>query len=639
MQKKRFSLVLLVVLLGQLFYGSGQVRAAEAEDGWEQVPQILNQIVPPSFPDRIFDITDYGAVGDGKTDATEAFRQAIEAANAAGGGRVVVPAGTYLTGAIHLKSNVNLHVTENAVVKFSQDPKKYLPVVLTRWEGIELYNYSPLIYAYGVENIAITGSGTLDGQGDNEHWWPWKGKKEYGWTEGQPNQEADRNRLIEMGEKNVPVEQRVFGDGHYLRPSFIQPYNSKNILIEGVTVLNSPMWQINPVLSENITIQNVKIIGHGPNNDGIDPESVKNMLIKDSYFDNGDDCIAIKSGRNADGRRINVPTENVVIQGNHMKDGHGGVTIGSEMSGGVRNIFAENNLMDSPNLERAIRFKTNWVRGGIIENVYVRDNEVKNLESEVLSIDMTYEEGMDGDYPPVVRNIELRNVTSNGGKYGVYIKAFEGSPVTNLRIIDSSFNNVKTPAVMEHVEGATFSRFFINGKLYDTLKPETQITIAGVTLSDGSYLGQAQVSLTASDDDEVERIEYRSTADSAWSTYTQPIVLTKEGENKLEFRAIDKAGNTEEAQLQLIVIKQATLPLLSAMIENLKTETPGIKQALSSQVQAVERDVSAGNKEQAYRKLENVLKYAEQHAGKQMEATAGEDLSKVIEAIVDQQSL
>lgn len=209
------------------------------------------------FPDRDFLVTDYGAKPDGKTDATQAFKEAIEAAHDAGGGRVVVPAGTYTTGAIHLKSNVNLHITKDATIKFSQDPKKYLPLVRTRWEGVELYNYSPLIYAYDQENIAITGEGTLDGQADHEHWWPWKGKKEFGWKEGQPHQAAGRDLLFEMAEKNVPVEERRFGEGYYLRPNFIQPVKSKNVLIEGVHIVDSPMWNIHPVLSENIIIDHV----------------------------------------------------------------------------------------------------------------------------------------------------------------------------------------------------------------------------------------------------------------------------------------------------------------------------------------------------------------------------------------------
>ncbi|MCM3772550.1 glycoside hydrolase family 28 protein [Priestia aryabhattai] len=463
MKKYVFSLFVMTLMLVLPFSAQGEALSAN-----EKITAIKEQLQPPSFPNRTFNIKRYGAVGNGKSDSTAAFKKAIEAANKAGGGRVVVPPGTYVTGAIYLKSNVNLHIMKKATIKFSQNPDKYLPAVLTRWEGVELYNYSPLIYAYNEKNIAITGEGTLDGQGDNEHWWPWKGKQEFGWKEGEPNQQQDRDLLFKMAEEKIPVKERVFGKGHYLRPSFIQPYHSKNIIIKGVTILNSPMWQINPVLSENILIDDVKIIGHGPNNDGVDPESSKNVLIKDSYFDNGDDCIAIKSGRNADGRRINVPSENIIIEGNEMKDGHGGVVIGSEISGSVRNVFAQHNVMDSPNLDRALRIKTNSVRGGTIEDIDFSDNTVKSVGSEVIQIDMYYEEGDTENFTPVVRNINIENLQSNGGKYGVWIRAYERSPVTNLTIRHSNFQHVATPLLMENVKNPVFEEFCINGSCMNT---------------------------------------------------------------------------------------------------------------------------------------------------------------------------
>lgn len=321
--------------------------------GWEQVPEILKKIVPPEFPKRDFNITDYGALGDGEYDCTGAFSRAINACNQAGGGRVVVPSGKFLTGAIHLKSNVNLHVMSGATVLFSKESQKYLPVVYSRFEGVECMNYSPFIYAYEQKNLAITGEGTLDGQADSTAWWPWVGDRIHGWKEGEPEHQGDRDQLMKMAEENIPVEKRIFGEGHFLRPNFVQFYKSENILIEGVTIIRSPMWEIHPVLCENVTVRKITVISHGPNNDGCDPESCRNVLIKECFFDTGDDCIAIKSGRNGDGRRINIPSENIIIQDCRMKDGHGGVVIGSEMSGNCRNVFAENCVMDSPNLERA----------------------------------------------------------------------------------------------------------------------------------------------------------------------------------------------------------------------------------------------------------------------------------------------
>lgn len=442
---------------------------AETDQVWGQVQSILGQIIPPTFPSLDFVITDYGAVGDGITDCTEAFKQAMTAAHAAGGGRVVVPRGIYHTGAIHFKSNVNLYVAKEATIKFSQELEKYLPLVLNRFEGVELYNYSPLIYSYGVMNIAITGEGILDGNGDNENWWPWKGLDQYGWREGQPHQADDRDVLFAMAEQGTPVAERRFGSGHYLRPSFIQFYNSQNILIAGVTVKDSPMWQICPVLCENITIDKVKIIGHGPNTDGFNPDSCKNILIKNSYFDNGDDCIAIKSGRNADGRRINIPCENIVIQSNYMKDGHGGITIGSEISGSVRNVFAEGNVMDSPHLDHALRFKTNSVRGGIIENIYFRNTVIKSIGEEIFIVDMNYEEGDAGQFAPIVRNIIVENLESHGGKTGILMSAYDRTPIVNVKFINCILHNVETPFFLKNVEKLVFKNVTINGKNYDDM--------------------------------------------------------------------------------------------------------------------------------------------------------------------------
>lgn len=453
--------------------------SATAEDPWTQVPAILSRIKPPVFPKRNFDITKYGAVADGKTDCTEAIRKAIAACNKAGGGRVVVPPGDFLTAAIHLKSNVNLYVSEGATLKFSQETKQYLPLVFTRWEGVELMNYSPFIYAFEQRNIAITGAGTLDGQADATHWWPWKGR-----GRGAETQDKARNRLIEMGEKDVPVSERVFGEGSYLRPNFIQPYRCQNVLIEGVTIKNSPMWEIHPVLCRNVTVQGVKINSHGPNNDGCDPESCTDVLIKDCQFDTGDDCIAIKSGRNGDGRRVNVPTENVVIQGCEMKDGHGGVTIGSEISGSVRNVFAENCKMDSPHLERALRLKTNAVRGGTLENIHMRNVQIGQVSDAIVSVDFTYEEGEAGKFMPTVRNVSVRDVTSQKSNYALYLRGFEKAPITDIRLDNCTFENVARSSVYEYAHDVLLNNVKING-----VKPLRIALVGDSTVTEGSGWG------------------------------------------------------------------------------------------------------------------------------------------------------
>jgi polygalacturonase len=422
--------------------------------GWEQVPEILGKIKAPQFPDKDFTITDFGAVADGKTNCSDAFKKAIAAANEAGGGRVVVPAGTFFTGPIHLKSNVNLYVSEEAVVNFSTDPNYYMPVVFTRFEGVEVMNFSPLIYAYEQENIAVTGKGILDGQASNENWWARKS------TQGR-----DVARSREMGEAGVPVEERVFGLGKHLRPNMVQPYKCKKVLIEGVTFKNSPMWHIHPVLSENITVRNVKVIGHGPNNDGCNPESCKNVLIEGCYFDTGDDCIAIKSGRNNDGRRVNVPSENIIVRNCEMKDGHGGVVIGSEMTGGARNIFAENCIMDSPNLDRALRIKTNSVRGGFVENVYMRNVTIGQVAEAVLKINFFYGEGDTGEFTPMVRNINMENVTSEKSRYALLINGYERSPITDVTLKNCTFNNVERENKLVGIKNLVLDNVKINGEV------------------------------------------------------------------------------------------------------------------------------------------------------------------------------
>lgn len=443
----------------------GSARGGDVElVGWDRVPGILSRIVAPSFPARDFVITSYGARGDGNTDCTAAFRAAIGACNAAGGGRVVVPAGRYATGPIHLRSNVNLHVEDGATVLFSTDPRAYLPAVFTRWEGMELMGYSPLIYAFEQENIAITGRGTLDGQAADTNWWPWKGQRDHGWKAGDPHQAAARDRLMRMVEAGAPVASREFADGSLLRPQFIQPYRCRNVLIEDVRIVRSPMWEINPVLCTNVIVRRAHINSHGPNNDGCDPESCRDVLIEECVFDTGDDCIAIKSGRNADGRRLHAPTENVIVRNCQMKDGHGGVTIGSEISGDVRWVFAEKCTMDSPNLDRALRLKTNAMRGGTLEHIYMRDVTVGEVADAVVHVDFNYEEGAKGSFLPVVRDINVERVSSRKSKHALYLRGFANAPIVDVRLTDCQFNQVASANVLEHVRGLVYDRVTINGK-------------------------------------------------------------------------------------------------------------------------------------------------------------------------------
>jgi polygalacturonase len=247
----------------------------------------------------------------------------------------------------------------------------------------------------------------------------------------------------------------------------VQAYRCRNVLIEGVRVVGSPMWEIHPVLSRNVIVRGVSIESHGPNNDGCNPESCRDVLIEGCSFDTGDDCIALKSGRNADGRRVNVPVENVVVRDCVMKDGHGGVVIGSEVSGGARNVFAERCRMSSPNLDRALRIKTNSVRGGVVEHVYMRDVTVGEVAEAVLTVNFFYEEGDAGDFPPIVREIELRNVTSRKSRHALLLRGFVHDPIRDVRIVDCSVEGVEQADVVEGVVGLVWSNSRVNGRLRD----------------------------------------------------------------------------------------------------------------------------------------------------------------------------
>lgn len=440
---------------------------AEPADPWDRAAMIARTVRAPLIPAGRFTITDFGARADGKTLNTEAIASAIAACSAAGGGRVVVPAGVFLTGAVHLKSNVDLHLAEGATLLFSTEPAHY-PMVFTRWEGMELINYSPLVYAFEAKNIAITGKGTLDGQASAEHWWPWKGPWggtiEHGWREGMIDQRPARARLFQMAEDGVPVEMRVFGEGGYLRPPMIQPYRCENVLIEGVKIRRSPFWNVHPVLCRNVILRGLDIHGHGPNNDGIDPESVDMMLIEDCTFDTGDDCIAVNSGRNADGRRLATPAQNIVIRNCRMKEGHGGITVGSQISGGARWVFAENCQLDSPELWYAIRFKNNALRGGLLEHFHYRDLQIGQVSRAAIACDFNYEEGAKGGFTPILRHVTIERLRASAATRVLDSQGLPGAPVTDITLRDCSFDGVTQPSIIRHTERLTLDNVRVNGK-------------------------------------------------------------------------------------------------------------------------------------------------------------------------------
>lgn len=464
---KQIQLLLLCLLL----------PLTAAADAWEtQYKQIEASIKAPTFPDKAFPVSKYGAKPSATAAANQkAINKAIATCSKRGGGVVVVPAGEYNTGAITLLSGVNLRLEKGAKLNFVFEPELY-PIVLTRWEGLDCWNLSPCVYAYKQKNIAITGEGTLDGCGTNETWWKWCGAPKYGWKEGTISQRnGSRANLLKAAEDGVDKDRRRFGPQDGLRPQLVCINSCENILIEDVTLLRSPFWVLHPLLSKNITVRGVHIDNDGPNGDGCDPESCDGVLIENCHFNTGDDCIAIKSGRNMDGRLWNKPSENIIIRGCKMNNGHGGVVLGSEISGGCRNVFAENNEMDSPSLERVIRIKTNTCRGGVIENIYARDIKVGQCKESVLKINLDYEhnEICCRGYIPTVRNVNIERVTCQKSKYGVQIIALDTcTNVYDIHVKDCQFNGVaKGNSITGKTRDITFDNLRINGGLALTSFP------------------------------------------------------------------------------------------------------------------------------------------------------------------------
>ena len=429
-----------------------------AAQQWDeaQYKQIEQSIRVPQFAEKTYPITKFGA----KTTNTaaqnqKAIQKAIDTCSKKGGGKVIIPAGEkFLTGAITLKDGVNLVVEEGATLEFAFQPELY-PIVETSWEGLECFNLSPCIYAFQAKDIAITGRGTIDGGGSNDTWWPWNGNPRFGWKEGMISQRIEsRPRLLKNGEDGIPMynekgertPERVFGPQDGLRPQLVSFNKCEGILLEDVTLLRSPFWVIHPLHSTDITVRRVKMINDGPNGDGCDPECCDRVLIEDCYFNTGDDCIAIKSGRNRDGRERNMPSKNIIIRNCEMKNGHGGVVIGSEISGGCQNVYAHDCVMDSPELERVLRIKTNSCRGGIIENINMRNVKVGICKESVLKINLDYEpkEICCRGYYPTVRNVYMENVTSESSQYGVQIIGLdEDTFVYDITVKNCKFNGVK----------------------------------------------------------------------------------------------------------------------------------------------------------------------------------------------------
>jgi len=421
--------------------------------GWEKAQEIVDGIQEPTFPNRSFNVRDLGAVGDGKHNDLPAIQSAINICNQVGGGRVVVPKGVYwLEGPIHFKSNVNLYLSEGSIIRFSAEPDDFLPLVFTRWEGTELFNYSPFIYANNCTNIAITGSGTIDGNA-KDTFAPWLEK-----------QTPDQNNLRDMGDEGVPVEQRIFGAGHWLRPSFIQFINCHRVKMEGVKVIESPFWIIHPVYSSHIIMRNLHIESFRLNNDGIDLDSCTDALVEGCTFSTGDDAVVIKSGRDYEGRQLARPSENIVIRNNTCLEVHNGIAIGSEMSGSVRNVFIENNTIKSG--RHLIYFKSNLDRGGMIENVSVRNIEVGQATKALIYFQTDYHSFRGGHFPPTFRNFNIENITCQETDYGIRVQGHVESPITDVHIKNVTIEKAQTAVKIHAHDQVVLENVTINGKNY-----------------------------------------------------------------------------------------------------------------------------------------------------------------------------
>lgn len=443
--------------------------------GWDdnEYKRIEQSIQLPKIAERQFLITSFGA----KTTATaaqnqKAINRVISLVSKKGGGKVIIPKGTWNTGAIELKSHVNLVLEEGATLHFAFEPKLY-PLVRTSWEGLACWNYSPCIYAYKATDIAITGKGTIDGGGNNDTFWQWNGSPRFGYKEGVTKESqklGSRSKLLKMAEDGVPFDERKFGKGYGLRPQLVNMVHCERILIKDVKMINSPFWVIHPLLSKNITVDGVYVWNEGPNGDGCDPEACENVLIQNCVFHTGDDCIAIKSGRNNDGRLWNQPSKNIIIRNCKMEDGHGGVVIGSEISGGCENVYAENCVMDSPHLERILRIKTNNCRGGQVQNINMRNVVVGQCKEAVVKINLDYErkEICYRGFEPIVNNVNVENVTCQKSDYGVLIIGRDSlENVYDINIKNCKFDGVvKEPVkITGKTRNVKFDNLVINGSL------------------------------------------------------------------------------------------------------------------------------------------------------------------------------
>jgi polygalacturonase len=415
------------------------------------VKGILKNIVAPTFPDKKFNVLNFGAINDGITDSRVAINNAITACSNAHGGIVLVPPGKYyVAGSIILKSNVNLNLADGAEIIFSSAPKDYMPFVLTTWEGTELFNYSPLVYAYHVSNVAITGKGTLNGSATIT------------FATWRPQGSNMQDKIRQMGIDQVAVNQRNFGLDSYLPPSMIEFFGCSNVLVQDIHILDAPYWIIHPVFCNNVIVRGVETTSNNLNNDGCDPEYSRNVLIENCTFNVGDDAIAIKAGRDQDGWRIGQPTENIVIRNCRFNSKCNGLCIGSEMSAGVQNVFMEN--VKIKNSLSGVYFKSNLDRGGFIRNVWIRNIEIDSVRSALVRFETNYHGGRGGFHPTLFQNFLIENVTGDrSGECGFYAVGIDKYPLKDIELKNIRLRKCKTPYIMRNVEHVTLENVELGG--------------------------------------------------------------------------------------------------------------------------------------------------------------------------------
>jgi polygalacturonase len=441
---------LTAVTLALLAAGCGRGVQETGPDPWAKAAEIVDGIRLPVIPGQVFRLSVYGGTGDGLTDNRAAFEHVIRACSEAGGGQILVEPGDYLVrGPINLESHMDLHLEEGARLVFGNDPADYLPVVLTSWEGTRCYNYSPFIRIFRADDVSITGRGEIDGEGSD----PWNG-----WNDLEvPDQELTR----QMNNTGVPLEERIFGEGHFLRPHLVQFYQCRNVLVEDVKITDSPFWCLHFIYSENITVRGVRYDAYNLNNDGIDPESSRNVLIENVTFSNRDDNIAIKAGRDLEARTLGIPSENIVVRNCKFR-GHNALAVGSEMSGGVHDVFVEH-CTTAGNVVYGFYLKGNRDRGGEVSRIYGRNLSFDTTAS-VIMIDSDYKhEG--SCCPPKFSNVRVEHVRAVYARdHGIYLQGYAERPLDSVTIRDVEILSARIPLEVTNAEHLDLEHVTINGE-------------------------------------------------------------------------------------------------------------------------------------------------------------------------------